>query len=153
MDYIQPIEAPTGRGRVNWVVSRLSVPILTKVAVVLLFALAGCIVWIGIQGLIISKERAEKSELKNSIKAAYQAQLNLILAVNKERVAAEAAYLDALDKAIKSAKPRQKTVTKIIERAVNADPSFASCKRSDELHRERLQQLSDIRKAIPDRVQ
>lgn len=146
MGYIQPHEkAEAGRD---------VIAILALIKARLNLIMAGVIVvLLGIiyfQSYKVSAVKAEMALAKEKAKAAQQAQLDLIITTNKSMVMAEVFYLDALDRAIAlSGKP----ITKILERAVHADPKFSECKRSDELHSERLRQLSDIRKAIPNRVQ
>lgn len=134
----------------SWLLSKLSVPLLLKVILILVGCLGICGVWISIQTGSIAKAKAKHLELEARIRVEQEAHLSLIQRVNDERKKTEQEFQKILDDALALRPQETKTITRIIEKTVNENPGFARCERSPALHDERVRQLEAIRKAVSD---
>ncbi len=109
--------------------------------------LAGCVY---VQTWRLNETNETLALAKAQAEAAAASAKATVDVLNAERLAADTKTQAAIAQALEEHPTEIRTVARTVERIARADPTFAACRRPDELHALRVRQLADVDKAIAD---
>lgn len=134
---------------IGWLTGRLGVlgaPLIAKGVLILgaIVLTLGTALWV--QTWRLGEAQESISLAKAQAEAAIASAKATVDVLNAERATKDAEIQAAITEASKD----RPTQTRIVERIARADPTFAACRRPDELHAIRVRQLADVDKANAD---